>query len=258
MMKIPASAGAKIFRRWPRQFLLSLKTCAVILVLFGSLGCARSPDDSYSSISLTGDFATPFQIRTDNFVRRQPPAVYVHPQTPIGRRPRALFVPLRAVQQVGDAVTFSDLLSRQVWQIWLSQGAFQTLEYAPQAGPFDRNRAIALAKRKGAEFVVGGVINHYMDGGSGGESSVSLGIEIYDVNTGNMVWSLAQAGSMQKEQKHDFYLFSITERNPADPSGLITRSLAWDMGNVVKKWVDPYAGNDKSSLWDDITGNKAF
>lgn len=246
----PRSVFAKI--------IISLKACLLILVLFGSFGCARSPDDSFSSISVTGNFSTPFQILTDNFVRRQPPAVYVQPQTPIGHRPRALFVPLRAVQQIGNAVTFSDLLSRQIWQVWLSQGAFETLEYAPQAGPFDRNRALALARQKGAEVLVGGVINHYMDGGSGGESSVSLGIEIYDVKTGNMIWSLSQGGLMDKQKKHDFYLFSITERNPADPSGLITRSLAWDMGNVIKKWVNPYAGDNKASVWDNITGNTAF
>lgn len=240
------------------KIFLSLKASLLILVLFGSFGCARSPDDSFSSISVTGNFSTPFQILTDNFVRRQPPAVYVQPQTPIGHKPRALFVPLRAVQQIGNAVTFSDLLSRQIWQVWLSQGAFETLEYAPQAGPFDRNRALALARQKGAEVLVGGVINHYMDGGSGGESSVSLGIEIYDVKSGNMIWSLSQGGLMDKQKKHDFYLFSITERNPSDPSGLITRSLAWDMGNVVKKWVNPYAGDNKASVWDNITGNTAF
>lgn len=238
--------------------LLSVKILLASLVLMSSAGCARSPDDSYSSVALTGDFSTPFQIRTDNFVRRQPPAVYVRPQAPIGHRPTALFVPLRAVQQIGNAVTFSDLLSRQIWDVWLSQGAFSTLEYAPQAGPFDRNRALALARQKGAEVLVGGVINHYMDGGAGGESSVSLGIEVFDVKTGNMIWSLAQAGMMEKEQKHDFYLFTITERNPADPSGLIVRSLAWDMGNLMREWVNPYAGDNKSSVWDDITGNKAF
>ena len=245
-------------RRGFRKILLSFKACLLIFVFFASMGCARSPDDSFSSISLTGDFSTPFQILTDNFVRRQPPAVYVQPQAPIGHRPKALFVPLRAVQQIGNAVTFSDLLSRQIWQVWLSQGAFETLEYAPQAGPFDRNRALAMARNKGAEVLVGGVINHYMDGGSGGESSVSLGIEIYDVKTGNLIWSLSQGGLMDKQKKHDFYLFTITERNPADPSGLITRSLAWDMGNVVKKWVNPYAGDNKASTWDRITGNTAF
>lgn len=237
---------------------LSAKALFLSGLLFIALGCARSPDDSYSSVSLTGNFSTPFQILADNFVRRQPPAVYVQPEAPLGHRPRALFVPLRAVQQINNAVTFSDLLSRQIWQIWLSQNAFNTLEYAPQAGPFNRDRALALARRKGAELLVGGVINHYMDGGQNGESSVSLNIEIYDVKSGNLIWSMAQGGLMEPEKKHNFYLFEVTERNPADPSGLITRSLAWDMGQLIRQWVNPGIGDDKSSTWDKITGNQAF
>ena len=240
------------------SFFVTAKIFVMALLIAITTGCARSPDDSYSSIAITGDFSTPFQIRTDNFVRRQPPAVYVHPQTPLGHKPTALFVPLRMVQQMNNAVTFSDLLSRQVWQVWLSQGAFNTLEYAPQAGPFNRDRALALARQKGAEVVVGGFINHYMDGGSGGESSITLAIEAYDVKTGNMIWQMAQSGLMDKEKKHDFYLFEITERNPQDPSGLIARSLAWDMGKEIQKWVNPYSGDDKASTWDNITGNTAF
>lgn len=232
----------------------------IALLAFCALGCARSPDDSYSSVSLTGNLSTPFQVLADNFVRRQPPVAYVKPQAPLGHRPRALFVPLRAVQQIGNAVTFNDMLSRQVWQILLSQGAFNTLEYAPYNGPFNRDRALALAKRKGAELLVGGVINHYMDGGANGESSVSLGLEVYDVKTGNLIWSIAQGGLMEPEKKHNFYLFEVTERNPADPSGLITRTLAWDMGQLLRQWVDPTAANpnDQPGWWDRMTGNEAF
>lgn len=237
---------------------LAAKALMVCVLTFASLGCARSPDDSYSSVSLTGDFSAPFQILTDNFVRRQPPAVYVRPDSPLGYRPTALMVPLRMMQQMNNAVTFSDLLSRQIWQVWLSQGAFSTLEYAPQAGPFERNRALALARQKGAQVLVGGFINHYMDGGSGGESSISLSVEAYDVKTGNMIWQIAQGGLMDKEKKHDFYLFTVTERNPADPSSLIVRSLAWDMGKIILKWVNPASGDNQPSTWDKITGNTAF
>ena len=237
---------------------LATKALMVCVLAFASLGCARSPDDSYSSISLTGDFSAPFQVLTDNFVRRQPPAVYVRPDSPLGYRPTALMVPLRMMQQMTNAVTFSDLLSRQIWQVWLSQGAFSTLEYAPQAGPFERNQALALARQKGAQVLIGGFINHYMDGGSGGESSISLSVEAYDVKTGNMIWQIAQGGLMDKEKKHDFYLFTVTERNPADPSSLIVRSLAWDMGNIILKWVNPASGNNQPSTWDKISGNTAF
>lgn len=229
----------------------------VSLLICAALGCARTPDDSFSSVSLTGDFAAPFQVLTDNFVRRQKPAVYVRPQASLNHKPTALFVPLRMVQQINNAVTFSDMLSRQIWQVWLSLGIFQTLEFDPYAGPFDRARALAIAQRKGAEVLVGGYINHYFDGGQGAESSISLAIEVYDVKTGNMIWSISQGGLMEKEKKHDFYLFTITERNPADPSGLIARSLAWDMGRILLKWVDP-AGAIEPSLWNRIAGGQAF
>lgn len=244
------------------KFTLSKRPRALARLILAALlilaipGCAHSPDDSFSSISLTGDFAAPFQILTDNFVRRQKPAVYVHPQQEAGHKPTALFVPLRMVQQISNAVTFSDMLSRQIWQVWLSLGIFQTLEYAPFAGPFDLQRALAIARQKKAEVLVGGYIQHYFDGGQGAESSITLQIEVYDVKSGNMIWSIAQGGLMEKEKKHDFYLFTITERNPADPSGLIARSLAWDMGKILLKWVDPYSG--KPSLWNKITGSQAF
>ena len=55
-----------------------------------------------------------------------------------------------------------------------------------------------------------------------------------------------------------FYLFSIKERNPADPSGLIARSLAWDMGRVVLAWVDPAAARERGSSWGSVFGRKAF
>lgn len=73
-------------------------------------------------------------------------------------------------------------------------------------------------RRRGAEMVVGGYINHYMDGGSGGTSSLSLALEIYDARTGTLLWSMAQGGLMEARQVHDFYLFSIKERNPGDPA----------------------------------------
>jgi hypothetical protein len=198
--------------------------------------CAREPNDTAGLISLAGDFSTPFQIHIDNFVRRQPPAVYISPRGRLAHKPRALFVPLRFTQQVSSPVSFSDMVSRQVWQIWLSLEGFEVLEYAPEQGPFERHRSFALARAKGADYLVGGYINHYLDGGSGGESSVSLAVEIYNVKTGDLVWSLAQGGLMEARQVHDFYLFSIKERIPADPAGLVTRALAYDMGRKVASW----------------------
>lgn len=212
---------------------------ALLLCLSIQPGCTKAPDDSPQSFTTTGDFSTPIQFQIDNYVRRQYPAVYVSPLRPAGHRPKALFVPFRMMQQTAGALTVADQITRQFWQIWLSLNAFQTLQYEPEAGPYDPNRALYLARREGAELVIGGYINHFMDGASGGESSVSLAVEIYDVKSGMLLWSMAQGGLMEARQVHDFYLFSIKERNPVDAAGFIVRTLAWDMGHEILYWVDP-------------------
>ena len=233
------------------------RTFLVMLTLSLACSCAKAPDDSRRIYRVSGDLRTPYQIEINNFAHRQPPAVYVAPLGDIGHRPRALFVPFRVVQQIADPVSFGDMISRQFWQVWLSLNAFHSLEYASGAGPYEPSRAIALARARGAELVVGGYINEYVDGGNSGLSSVSLAVEIYDVRSGSQLWSMAQAGLMEGRAKHDFYLFSIHERNPGDPPGFIVRSLAWDMGHVVLNWVDPGAA-EKPSLKDRIFGGKAF
>jgi hypothetical protein len=248
--------GVRRGKGWLGRICLRQAVVALAALFALLCGCTTSPDDSRRTVNFTGDFGTPLQIQINNFVRRQPPAVYVAPQQSLGHRPRALFVPFRTVQQIAKPVTFGEMLSRQVWQVWLSLNAFQALEYDANAGPYEPSRAIALARQRGAEMVVGGYINYYMDGGSGGTSSLSLAIEVYDARSGTLLWSMAQGGLMEARQVHDFYLFSIKERNPGDPSGLIARSLAWDMGREVLAWVDPNT-REKSS-WDDMFGSKAF
>ena len=241
---------------WPLARMVM--TVALGLLLFLLWGCSRAPDDSRRTYDFAGDLSMPIQVRVNNFVRRQPPAIYVRPTQPLGSRPTALFVPLRAVQQIKDPVTFSTMFSRQIWQVWLSLNAFSALEYDAKAGPFEPQRALALARARGADMLVGGYINHYMDGGSGGTSTLSLAIEVYDAKSGTLLWSMAQGGLMDARQVHDFYLFSITEVNPEDPAGLIARALAWDMGRQVLGWVDPSRPAPKESSWSDMLKSKAF
>ena len=76
----------------PPQPLIFLALLSMTAVL---AACAREPNDTAGSVSLAGDFSTPIQIHIDNFVRRQPPAVYVSPRGRLDHKPRALFVPLR-------------------------------------------------------------------------------------------------------------------------------------------------------------------
>lgn len=230
---------------------------SMVVIMALLCGCAIKHDDSVTTRDTSGDFSTPFQINIDNFVRRQEPAVYVQPLKRADHRPSALFVPLRMTQPIANPVSFSNSLSRQFWQVWLSLNAFTSLEYAPQMTPYDPQTAMQEARRRGAELVVGGYIHRFFDGGSGGESSISLAIEIWDVQSGVQLWSMSQGGLMEARKVHDFYLFSIKERNPGDPAGFIMRALAWDMGRKVLGWVDPKSVT-KPSLIDRVLRNQGF
>ncbi len=234
------------------SLVLAIAACCAALP-----GCA-SRDETSRNLEFGGDLSMPLEANINQFVRRQAPAVYVKPLQRPSSRPCALFVPLRMVQQMNQPTAFTDQVSRQIWSIWLSQGTFQQLEYEPAAGPYNSRRAIALARQRGLPYVVGGYINHYIDGGDGGESSVSLAIEIYDVKSGLLLWSMAQGGLMQPRQSHDFYLFKVKERFHGDPAGLIVRSLAWDMGRELMAWVSPAAGRAAKKSSTSVFGGSAF
>ena len=211
---------------------------------------------SNPQVNMTGDLSSPLQVQLNNWVRRQPPQIYVRPTIAPTSPPTALMVPLRVTQEIRDPVSLSRNLSRTFWQTWLSQQPFSVLEYAYDAQPYDPGRALALGKQKGADLVVGGYITHYLDGGHTGSSSVSISIEVWETATGNLLWSLAQAGLLEYQQAHDFYLFQMRTRQPSDPPSAILRLLAEEMGKTVHNWahnVPPERG-----LLDGVFTPKAF
>lgn len=224
-----------------RLVFLLVSVCS-LLTLTG--GCAADP----SSLTMSGDFSNPYKVQINQWVRRNPPAIYVQPNISPDHAPRALFVPLRITQDMNNRLSIGNNISRQIWQVWLSQQAFSVLEYADTGRPYSPQEAIALGRKRGAELVVGGYITHYMDGSSSGDSNVSLAIEIYEVATGTLLWSMAQGAIMEKQAANDFYVLQIQSRMPTDPVSLIVRTLASDMGQPVLYWVHPDARPQGFSL----------
>ena len=218
----------------PRRAALPRLLCVLPLLMLLA-ACGNMP------VTMSGGLSTPYKVQVNDWVYRNPPAVYVHPEGTPTQPPTGLFVPLRVTQVTSNPLTISRNLSRQIWQVWLSQRAFSTLEYAENATPFLLNESLALARRKGAQLLVGGYITHFLDGGTVGDSAVSMSIEIYDVASGALLWSMTQGGSMEQQKANDFYIFQVQARMPADPVGLILRTLASDMGMEVYNWVYPYA-----------------
>ena len=222
--------------------LLPLFLCALWGLLLTACG------NSAVNVSMNGEMATPYHIHYNEKVDRNPPLVYVRPSGSPNEPITGLFVPLRLTQNMNYGRTISKNLSRQIWQTWLGQQAFAALEYEEQAEPYRVSDALALARKRGAKLLVGGYITHMLDGGTVGDSEISINIEVYEVATGNQLWSMAQGARLDKKQASDFFLFSVQSRMPADTLGLLTRTVGHDMGMELYHWVYPYARSKKGFL----------
>lgn len=165
--------------------------------------------------------------------------VMVHPNVNLTHKPTALFVPLGLTQDMNNARAVSEGVSRQVWQSMLNEETFSTLELADIRPPYRADMALPLARQLGAELMIGGYITYYIDGGVTGDSKLSLQLEIYDVKTGNMLWSMAHAGMMPYQAPRDFIVLEVKQRMPADPMGTLIASISGDMARLLHMWTDP-------------------
>ncbi len=177
----------------------------------------------------------------DDWVRRGNPQVSVRPTTPPNRPLTALFVPFRVTQQMEKPSIVGLEVSRQIWQTWLSEKVFPVIEFAENAPPYRRDLAMQMASLRGAQLLIGGYISHYVNGGTSGDSKLSVSLEIWDVNTGQMIWAMGHAGVMEHQFTNDFLLFSAKARKPSDPMWAITQTVSWDMAQEVKLWINPPA-----------------
>lgn len=210
----------------------------VLLLLLLALpllyACASPP-----KIAADGDIPSGPTFLVDDWVRRGHPQVNVRAQNTPRQAPTALFVPLRLTQPTEKARTVGNSISRQVWQAWLQQQVFPVIEFADNAPPYRADLAMQMARAKGAQVVIGGYITQLLDGGTAGDSRLSLQLEIYNVETGDLIWSMAHAGIMERQFTNDFILFAIKARMPSDPLAAITMTLARDMGDEVRGWLYP-------------------
>ncbi len=241
LFKKPYFSHVRMLRCSCRPLRFFIHASALVIIMTHVLllnGCSNS-DGSGLSVGLEGETATPYHITYDAQVEVTPVRVYVHPNVTPLEPLRGLFVPLRITQDITKSKTMSRHISRTLWQVWLSQQAFAALEYDDRTVPYNVNDALAQARQRGANVLVGGYITHYIDGGTSGDSVVSMQIEMYEVATGNLIWSMGQGGRLEKQQAQDYFLVGAQARMPADPVNLTARSLAYDMGKKIVDWVKP-------------------
>ncbi len=185
-------------------------------------------------------------VYIDEWVRLSGVQVFISPTGPAVSPPTAVFMPFRMTQQMENARSIGYNISRIIWQTFLKEGALPTIEFADNAHAYRPDLAIAYARARNADLAIGGTINYFVDGGTVGDSSASVTIDIYDVKTGNLMWSMGQSGIMQHSTVNDYLLFAVKHRLPSDPASACIVGATTDLARIVQAWAYNIRPKEKS------------
>lgn len=154
-------------------------------------------------------------------------------------KPTALFVPFGLVQTSLDHHGISYGVSRILWQQFLAEQTFSILEFSETPPPYRVEQAIQGAKARGAQFLIGGYITHFIDGASVGDSKLAIQLEIYDTNTGSLLWAINQSGVSPYKTDKNNALFTIHNRMPIDAMSTLISVIGADLARYLHHWTDP-------------------
>ncbi|SHN55192.1 hypothetical protein [Desulfovibrio litoralis] len=218
----------------------------IVLLVFSFVSLLGCGPETQQRVQI--DLASQPVIFADEWVKRMPPMVQVSPIEPIDRPISVLFVPFRVTQSMQHADELGYGIASSVWQTWLADQTFDTIEFSRGSQPYRRDLAIQEARSKGADLVVGGFITHYFAGGNNADSRVSMIIEIHDARNGVLIWSLAQTGIIPKQTFNDYLLFAVKTRLPSDPVFAIVSTMAQDMSTLIKTWRGKGGGSSEDKM----------
>jgi hypothetical protein len=175
-------------------------------------------------------------LSVDNWTRRNNPDIYITPMRSPAVPTTALMVPFHVTQDIPAAPELGEQITRIVWQTWTRDRVFPKLLYEPGMRLASTAQAVATARRLGVDLAIVGKITYLMSGGTRGDSGVAFSFEIIDVKSGERLWSMAHAGTMETGLTEDYILIARKNRMPTDPIYAITTTLAADMGGTIINW----------------------
>lgn len=169
----------------------------------------------------------------------------VHPTANLEGKPTALFVPLGLVQNNRDHQAISLGVSRLVYESFLQEQTFAVLEYNDYVVPYRTEDMLPLAREKGADYLIGGVINQYFDGGAAGDSRFAMQLFVYQVESGDLMWSLHHSGVLPYKPDSDYALFKVKHRMPVNPMSTLIAAVSGELATLIHYWTDYAAMEEK-------------
>ncbi|EPR44370.1 OmpA/MotB domain protein [Desulfovibrio sp. X2] len=182
----------------------------------------------------------PSDVVIDQNVESTPLRIYVSPRNAPMRGLSVVYLPFRVSQNMEDPRLIGSQVMGVFWETWMEKKLFATQVFLGDTYYYSQAQAAKLGREKGADLVVTGEISHFLDGGSNSDSAVSLRVDVIDSKTGELVWSMAEAGRMERVLKEDYVIIKRTYRLPNSAVESIVRHISEDMAVPVREWSDRY------------------
>ncbi len=175
------------------------------------------------------------------WVERNSPEVHIYPAEAPSEAPTALMVPFKMMQAMPphEGEYIAQEVTRTFWQTWIKEEMLPVIEYDTSKELYSLNRALTAARAKGADLLITGQINYFISGGTAGFTQVAVRVEIYDVPSSTLLWSIVHGGNISVKETRDYIFFDAESKLPADPVYAVCRTLAWDIAAIIKDWISP-------------------
>jgi len=203
----------------------------LVLVLL-SAGCGRG-------VAFQPRLTEKSVLLVDQWVDTSHLLVTVRPKSSSMQEYSALFIPFRVEQHMADNRHHGREIMRVFWADWTSKSMFPIMVFDDTLYYRSPEEAVRLARQKGADLAVTGVVTYLLHGGTQSDTAASLRVEVYDAATGYLVWSMEQAGRMEAQSVEDYIFFARKTRLPMDPMYAVLTEIADNMARPVLKWNAP-------------------
>jgi len=196
------------------------------------------------------------KVYTDAPVRKSSLQVSVHPKSKQYRPLTAYFHPFAIQQPNSDYEYLSTSFAQIFHNVWMEERLFPIMEFQPGTRYLGLTRALELARRRGADLLVLGMVPYFYAGNTLDETAITIQINVYSAGTGNLLWTMMQSGRIEDQFPEDYFYFRHDTRLPQGPFQKIIRSIARDMATPLKAWLPaPDAGYQFAQDARDVEAN---
>ncbi|WP_187170397.1 OmpA family protein [Salidesulfovibrio onnuriiensis] len=149
----------------------------------------------------------------------------------------ALCMPFFIQEPVTDHIALGRELGGIFYRTWRYKQMFPIFEYASDSQFRGLGSALSLARAKGADLLIVGIIPHLYAGSTVDDTDITIQIRIYETRNNMLLFSMAQAGRVEFRDDKDLILLKVKDRMPSSPLYQLTRSIAHDMAVPVQSWL---------------------